>query len=258
MKKQSLGDRMKGYEDVSRVYLTRRMPLIIRIDGKAFHSFTKGFHKPFDAVLMRTIQHTMVKLCEAIQGCKLGYTQSDEISLLLVDYDKLNTAAWFDKNLQKVVSLSASIATMEFNREFTNALTNNDFTDKADISTYNRVAGTAMFDSRAFVLPEAEVCNYFLWRQQDATRNAIEMTGQAHFSHKQLHKKNCNEIQEMLFQEKGINFNNLPTAQKRGSCAIKETYLKGETERNRWVADLEIPIFSQDRNYVEKWTTVKG
>ena len=173
MKKQSLGDRMKGYEDVSRIYLTRRMPLILRIDGKAFHSFTKRFYKPFDAVLMHTMQRTMVKLCEAIQGCKLGYTQSDEISLLLVDYDKLDTTAWFDKNLQKVVSLSASIATMEFNREFVNTLTNNDFIDKADIDVYNRVAGTAMFDSRAFVLPESEVCNYFLWRQQDATRNAI-------------------------------------------------------------------------------------
>ena len=114
----------------------------------------------------------------------------------------------------------------------------------------------AMFDSRVFALPKEEVVNYFIWRQQDATRNSIQMVGQTNFSHKQLHKKSCDDIQEMLFQEKGINWDDIPTSQKRGVCVIKEQYkLNNEqnTFRTRWVVDPDIPIFTQDRNYIEKY-----
>lgn len=93
----SLGDRMKGfYEARSKTSLVRRMPVIIRLDGKAFHTFTKGFQKPFDSMLMKAMQETMKYLCENIQGCVLGYTQSDEITLVLVDYKKLTSEAWFN------------------------------------------------------------------------------------------------------------------------------------------------------------------
>jgi tRNA(His) 5'-end guanylyltransferase len=139
MKYNSLGDRMKGYENVSRIYLTRRMPLIIRIDGNAFHTFTKGFAKPFDPIFMQAMQETMQKLCEKIQGCKVGYTQSDEISLLLIDYDNLDTDAWFDKNLQKTVSISASIATMEFNGIFSRLVRNRAWGD-CEIQPLNRLS----------------------------------------------------------------------------------------------------------------------
>lgn len=115
-----LSDRMKMYEKVNTSYLMRRNPIIIRLDGRAFHTFTKGMNKPFDSILMNSMQETAKALCESIQGCKLAYTQSDEISLLITDYDSTKTEAWFDYNVQKMVSLSASSATLFFNSIFKN------------------------------------------------------------------------------------------------------------------------------------------
>jgi Uncharacterized conserved protein len=263
MKKDSLGDRMKGYENISRIYLTRRMPMIIRIDGKTFHSFTKGFNRPFDYLFMNCMKDTVIKLCESIQGCKLAYVQSDEISLLITDYDALESQAWFDKNLQKVVSISASIATLEFNRSFRyridcgeSYVREPDMSAEANSLRYERKLDMALFDSRVFVLPKEEVTNYFIWRQNDATRNAILSIGAANFSNKQLFKKSCDEIQEMLWQEMKLNFNDFPIDQKRGSCCIKETYYietdKGNANRTRWIIDENIPIFTQNRDYIEQ------
>ena len=259
MTKDSLGDRMKGYENVERKYLTKRLPCLLRIDGKAFHSFTKGFRKPFDMVLMKTMWDTTKYLCENVMGCKIAYTQSDEITLLLTDYDTLTTQAWFDKNIQKMVSVSASMATLAFNKSFVQNL--DVFIDEYEdaeentklANKYLSRINTAMFDSRVFSIPKEEVCNAFIWRQQDATRNSIEMVGRYHFGDKKLFKVNNNQIQEMLFQEKGINFNDLPTYQKRGVCIIKEQYDKDGTMRTRWVVDEDIPIFTQDRDYIEKY-----
>lgn len=235
-----LGKRMKEYEFVTRNYLTRRTPVVIRIDGKAFHTFTQGLDKPFDEGLMTLMQNTTKFLCENIQGCKLGYTQSDEISLLLTDYEKIETNAWFQNNLSKIISVSASMATLAFNKEILlYALCGSDKVDKYDKKTFK-----AMFDSRAFNLPKEEVCNYFIWRQQDATRNAVQLAGQSEFSFNELQKKSCNQIQEMLFNQKNINFNDYRTDFKRGSCVIKKD--------GQWIVDKNIPIFTQDRDYIEK------
>lgn len=261
----SLGDRMKTYENVTRTYLTRRTPVIIRLDGCHFHNFTRGFDKPFDEVLCKSMQETMRYLCENIQNCVLGYTQSDEITLVLCDYKKLTTSAWFDDNIQKMASVSASMATMKFNKSFTNISnayglenvpdwdmggTNQTLTDdeKAVLQLAEKYANAsdngAIFDSRVFNIPKEEVCNCLIWRQQDATRNSIQGLGQKHFSHKQLENKSCDQIQDMLMTEMNINWNDTPTKFKRGSCCIK-------TE-NGWEIDNEIPIFTQDRDYVEK------
>lgn len=265
-KKDSLGDRMKeNYENRAKTYLVRRMPVIIRLDGKAFHSFTKGLKKPYDEIFHNTMNATMKYLCENIQGCKLGYTQSDEITLLLTDYDTITTDAWFDNNVQKICSISASMATMAFNK-FLNKFFNEIFVYGKDESreytdVLSNKIGNAMFDSRCFNIPEDEVTNCFIWRQQDATRNAIQMLGQCNFSHKELQNKSCNDIQDMLMTQKGINFNDMPTEFKRGVCCIKEEYAtvdlstySGPIEpitRTRWVLDKEIPIFTQDRDYIE-------
>jgi tRNA(His) 5'-end guanylyltransferase len=249
MSKDNLGDRMKGYENIERRYLTRRMPMLIRIDGKAFHSFTKGFKRPFDDVLTYAMWEAAIYLCQNIMGAKIAYTQSDEINILLTDYDNLDTQAWFDKNIQKMCSISASMATMAFNQVFCKSTISKIVRGTNSDEIYQRKAGTAMFDSRVYVIPKEEVCNAFIWRQQDATRNAIQMVGQANFSHKELQNKNCNQIQEMLFTEKGVNFNDLPTYQKRGACIVKEEY----ADRTRWVVDKEIPIFTQDKDYIERY-----
>lgn len=268
---------MKRYEAVSKNFLTRRTPVIIRIDGKAFHTFTKGMRKPFDRILMITMQETMRYLCENIQGCVFGYTQSDEITLVLTDYEKITTAAWFGYNVQKMTSISASMATLAFNKIFRETVEkaiqyyDMEFTDIENSLTFSvnllpnylKKYDKAMFDARAFSVPKDEVCNCLIWRQQDATRNSIESVGQAFFSQKQLMNKNCKEIQEMLWQQKDINWNDFPTDCKRGSCCYKVktedvmTNLKTKKEvrkvRNKWVIDTDIPIFTQDRGFVEKW-----
>lgn len=273
-KNDSLGDRMKeNYENRAKTFLVRRMPVIIRLDGKAFHTFTKGLKKPYDEIFHNTMNATMKYLCENIQGCKLGYTQSDEITLLLTDYDTLTTDAWFDNNVQKICSVSASMATMAFNQYFALGAHEyeRDIYEAWNVSedeykycdALHRKMHSAMFDSRCFNIPAEEVTNCLIWRQQDATRNAIQMLGQCNFSHKELHNKSCNDIQDMLMTQKGINFNDMPTEFKRGVCCLKEEYypepvagyencpIDATSVRTRWVLDKEIPIFTQDRDYVE-------
>ena len=275
MDKTTLGDRMKNnYENITRYYLTRRMPVIIRVDGRSFHTFTKCFKKPFDDVLVKTMQDTMKYLCENIQGCVLGYTQSDEISLILTDYAELTTDAWFGNNLQKMCSVSASMATLTFNKAFNDNIVkyidNNLDADcgvTKDLTEYTKILINArnkgaMFDSRVFTIPKEEVCNYFIWRQQDSTRNSIQSVGQANFSQRELNGKSCNDIQDMLMTQKSINWNDYATTLKRGSCCIKiDAGITKYDEvgnicdyipRSKWVIDNEIPIFTQDRNYVEK------
>ena len=271
----SLGDRMKRYESVSRNFLTRRVPAVIRLDGKAFHTFTKGMRKPFDRILMNTMQLTMRELCKNIQGCVFGYTQSDEITLVLTDYATIQTDAWFGYNVQKMTSVAASMATLYFNQFFTRELFGqiDDYPDEergaseewdylmmlAKEKTYK-----ALFDARAFSVPKDDVCNCLIWRQQDATRNSIEAVGQANFSHRELHGKNCNDIQEMLWSQRNLNWNDFPVDCKRGSCCIrvkKELPMTDPKDpektilvtRNEWASDREPPIFTQDRGYVEGW-----
>lgn len=224
--------------------------------------------KPYDEIFHNTMNQTMKYLCENIQGCKLGYTQSDEITLLLTDYDTIDTDAWFDNNVQKICSVSASMATMAFNKFFRAEyeIAEDNYQETWNVSdeycryiqALRNKLDIAMFDSRCFNIPEDEVTNCFLWRQQDATRNAIQMLGQCNFSHKELQGKSCNVIQDMLMTQKGINFNDMPTEFKRGVCCRKEVYQDPDVDikdgfypRTRWVLDKEIPIFTQDRDYVE-------
>ena len=270
-----LGVRMKTfYEQIPKTKLMRRTPVAIRIDGKAFHTFTRGFNKPFDEVLMQSMQQTMKYLCENIQGCVLGYTQSDEITLILVDYKKLNSSAWFDYEVQKMCSIAASMATMAFNKSFKrnyNLWKNKTFPtsyldylnapithdDITLLDTYSKAMNNgAMFDARVFNIPKEEVTNLLYWRQMDAIRNSIQMVGQANFSHKQLHGSSCNEIQDMLMVQNGINWNDFPVNQKRGSCCIKEVYEHEGVQRTHWVIDNNIPIFREDgREYIDKLIT---
>ena len=227
-----LGCRMKTfYEQIPKTKLMRRCQVAIRCDGRSFHTFARKFQKPFDEVLIKTMQETMKYLCENIQGCVLAYTQSDEITLILVDYKKLTSSAFFDYEVQKICSITASMATMAFNKFFEKNI--QEFSESNEckgldikyLDIYREALNKgAMFDARCFNIPKEEVTNLCYWRQLDATRNSIQMVGHANFSHKELQNKSCNDIQDMLMTQKGINWNNLPTYQKRGSCCVKENH----------------------------------
>ena len=271
-----LGTRMKEfYEQIPKSKLMRRTPVAIRIDGKAFHTFTRGFQKPFDEVLIKTMQQTMKYLCENIQGCIFGYTQSDEITLILVDYKKLNSSAWFDYEVQKMCSIAASMATMAFNKFFTNNVENFVQDCATDYETQGLCGeGTieyelckiyqkaidkgAMFDARCFNIPKEEVTNLIYWRQLDATRNSIQMVGQANFSHAELQNKTCSNIQDMLMLQKGINWNDFPIDCKRGAACIKTGVMVcgaslDDVLHDEWVIDTEMPILKgEDREYLDK------
>lgn len=244
--------RMKAYECVSRQYLTRRVPVTIRIDGKAFHTFTKGFDRPFDSVLSKAMQMTMMNLCRGIQGCVFGYTQSDEITLILIDYQKLESDAWFGYRVDKMCSIAASMATLEFNKAFKFYVESHRarsafiVEDEAKEKAYDMsLAKGAMFDARAFSIPKEEVTNLIYWRQQDAMRNAVQMVGQAFYSHNELQGVSCNDLKEMLLRDKGIDWDDIPIKYQRGSCCTK---IDGE-----WVIDNDIPIFKGvGRDRIEK------
>jgi tRNA(His) guanylyltransferase len=229
--KDALGDRMKKYyENTTRFELPRRSYTIIRIDGKAFHTYTKGLQRPFDDALIEDMDATAAYLCKNIMGAKCAYVQSDEISVVLTDFETQATEAWFGNNVQKMVSISASMATMKFN----------------ELRVARGITKLAMFDSRVFQIPQRiEVENYLIWRQQDATRNSIASVAQALYPHEQLKNVNSSQQQELIFQ-KGINWNDFSSRKKRGGLVLKQTYMKGETQRTRWET-IETPIFTQER-----------
>jgi len=219
-----IGNRMKTYENVSAWTLSPRIPVILRVDGRAFHTITrKRFGRAWSMEFVEQMRETAKVLLNEIQGCNFCYSQSDEISFLLTDYRRINTDGWFGYDARKMISISASLAGSVFSQ------------------LYGR---NVAFDSRVFSLPQDEVANYFLWRQIDATRNAIQMAGREMYSHKELHHKSCNEIQELMFQ-KGVNFNDFPVVRRRGFCVVN-----GEV-------DLDVPIFSKDREYIERHVYIR-
>lgn len=208
-----LGDRMKGYENIERKFLYRRMPVIIRLDGKAFHTFTKDCNKPFDKNIIDAMADTGEYLLNEIQGCKIAYIQSDEINLFLSDYDQLETCAWFGNNLNKIVSISASMASTRFTLNY--HLANYGFyMDETGIKI-------GIFDSRAFNIPKEEVINLFRWRYLDWQRNSVQMLAQSLFSHKELHGKNQRILREMCLGSNN-SWDDLDPQFKNGTLFIKE------------------------------------
>lgn len=280
-----LGDRMKAhYENRVRYVLPRRTYTIVRVDGKAFHSYTRHFERPFSTLLAEAMDSTAMAMCKAMQGAQLAYVQSDEISVLLTDFEKPDTEAWFDGNVQKIVSVAASIATATFNQARTDHYMRNasecarqdvmrgcsggkDYAERyvEMLHVLSEPPGIAMFDGRAFTIPDpTEVENYFIWRQQDATRNSISMAAQAHFSHQQLHGKSTGDMQELLWSERGVNWNDYPDGFKRGRVVIQGTttadivYTDKRTGQERLAAGVERsiweivapPVFTRERAWL--------
>jgi len=226
MDKTSLGDRMKNnYENRYRLYLPRRIPVMLRLDGKAFHTLTRKMIKPFDEKFHNAMVKAAMALCEEAQGVKLTYIASDEITVLLTDFDKLTTEAWFNYNIQKMSSIAAAVTSVTFSKE---------------------MGVSAVFDCRAFSIPKEEVVNNLVWRQQDWVRNSISMLAQSLFSHKELHQKKQPDMHEMLY-EKGINWNNCIDWEKNGTVIMRSK--ERQKDKPNW--ECSHIIFKQNRQIVE-------
>jgi len=256
MTRDDLGDRMKrSYENRARYFLPRRTYTLIRVDGRAFHTYTRSCARPYDLDLMADMDATAIRLCQEIGGARMAYVQSDEISVLATDFESSQTEAWFDGSVQKIASISASLATAAFNR-----------------ARHLRMGGQAggevemaLFDSRAWTIPDREeVANYFVWRQQDASRNSVSMTARAYFDQPRLHALTCSELQELLWSEKGVNWNDQPVGFKRGRLVVPVEEEKsvevvdsrtGEPRtvdgviRRSWRV-VEPPVFTQERDWL--------
>jgi len=183
MKKwDSLWDRMKKTENVNRNYLMSNSDVIIRIDGKAFTNFTKWLEKPYDDLLIKTMQTVVLRLIKDIPWFKLAYLQSDEISIRINDTDTIQTQGWFDYNINKINSICASLMTGYFNEIW---------------SGNNK---TAFFDCRCFNIPREDIANYFLRRQKDWYRNSVQMYARSKFKQKELQGKKMSDIFDMLYE----------------------------------------------------------
>lgn len=252
---------MKGYENAYRLYLPRRLPVIIRLDGCHFSSVTRNFQKPYDRVFSYTMMDVLQYLVENIQGCVFGWTVSDEISLLLRNDQTLTSDAWYGNNLQKIISVSASMASTAFRKFFWERTRDLD-TDyhfhyssvienlygqmtPDNLGAYSDVNDDIItFDARAFILPKEEVCNYFIWRQKDGYRNAVNSLAQTLYSHKELQGIGVEDLIEKMKNEKQVSFESMPQSFRNGIA-----YNKGADV----LPTQETPLFVEDRNFIEKW-----
>lgn len=254
IKAMSLGDRMKWWEKSGDKVLDNDQPAIIRIDGKAFHTYTKGFDKPFDQYITGAMKYAMVKLCEDIQNVKIGYMQSDEISLLMTTHENTEKQAWFGGKVDKIVSVAASMASAHFNH-YMNSMYWNPRILSAEIIGEAPKRKIAIFDARVWNVPMYEVNNVFVWREQDAIRNSVSALAQSHFSHSKLHGKNVSDMKEMLM-EIGVDWSKLPVTQQRGFCANRVYFDKDGAQRSKWEIGHETPIFAESKDYVSKFVEV--
>lgn len=263
-----LGDRMKEYENLTRFNLSKEYPMIIRLDGNAFHTFTRGFKKPFDSILRESMENTAKYLLENIPGAQCAYHQSDEISILVTNYQLSNREPWFDNNINKIVSITAAMATLTFNRNFSDRINKVVHPDECLGARKRSLENGALFDSRVFILPKDEVTNYFIWRQQDAIKNSISMVAQSLFSHSSLQSLNGPQMIERMKEEKGIIYEDqFSVIERRGSIThrlepmeqSKIIKMKNGIEkeikftRSSWGVDNNIPVFKDNREYIEKF-----
>lgn len=229
----ALETRMKEqYENRTRYMLPRRTYTIIRCDGRAFHTYTRHMDRPMDLKLMDCMAGAAVALCEEAQGAQFGFTQSDEISVLLTDFAKPTTSAWFDGNIQKICSISAAVVTARFNK----------------LAGY--VNSEAQFDARVFTIPDpVEVENYFICRQKDAERNSVQMVAQHHYPHSSLVGVDRPGQLDKIYAA-GDNWNNYPARFRRGTGI---TYGQCDADPRRFVDGWDyaaVPIFTADRNWL--------
>jgi len=245
-KKKGLSVRMvENYENITNYKLPKRTFTIIRLDGRSFSKFCKRFKKPFDEDFVRIMNETAKYVAENIQGCKFGFVQSDEITLVLTDFDELKTTAWFDGRIQKICSISASLSSTKFLQMLLDYEFSKINDEELSISQIRKLITNQKlieFDSRTYTVSQRdEVLNTVLWRQQDCTRNSVLMITQSMFSHNELKNKNITQQQDMI-HNKGDNWNNYPIGLKRGRIIVKKD--------GKWIID-DSPIFNKSWEFFD-------
>lgn len=250
----SLAARMKEYEQAARSTLTNRLPVIIRVDGKAFSSYTRGCERPFDVSFGDVMLDVAHELINSVQNAQVAYVQSDEVSVLLHSYKRLNSQPWFKNQVQKMCSVAASIASATFTANSWKIWAPKSPATNPDLARALAVHGAfvdnvrpAVFDARVFTVPERDVCNYFLWRQKDAMRNSVQMLARSLYSHKECQGKNRNALREMCLQ-KGKSWDDVDARWQRGACVYRSA--------EKTIVDTNIPVFSSDRGYIERHLSV--
>lgn len=255
---KTLEERMKGYEACYSFKIPERTYTIVRLDGKKFSKYTKMFDKPFDNILSNVMDVATIELCKEFHP-KFAYTQSDEISLFFTDIENIESEMIYDGKVQKLCSILSSHLTAAFNSTMLKMMATFKYTPE---EIYKKITSgdfaeiNATFDARVFIIPDfREVSNYFIWRQQDCTRNSVSMAASANFSHNMLEGKSSEQKQEMLFQEKGINWNDYQPKYKRGVVIKKQSiWVDGQNgepvQRNKWLPDYNTPVFTQEKEYL--------
>lgn len=251
-----MDDKQSVFRQAERLQETRVNPLVpcvIRVDGRAFSKLTKGFDKPFDNAFIKAMDACAKYLAENVSDCVLAYVQSDEISLVL----KPTINPWFDWRVEKLVSVTASMASVAFALEMEQASLAAE-NDSAIYMKASRMYPT--FDSRVLSLPKEKVADYLAWRQSDATRNAISQAAYYIVGKKATRKRTTAQMNEALF-EKGVNFNEYEPRIKRGAVIRQITYEKIGTNpltgeqipctRRRWELDPNTPVFARDPSYLD-------
>lgn len=254
-KKMTRKDELEGYANKYKIKLQKKTPVFVVIDGRSFKTFTKGFERPMDSVFNKAMQETMKFLCDAAQGCVFGYTASDEITLVLTDYCRWNSAAWFDYDLTNLCSAAASIATDAFARYFIEAVDN--FEEIYDgenketlLEAYERAIDVgATFTANCFNVPENRVTEMIYWKQLDHRRHAIQSLGRQYYTRPELLGKCNDEVIDML-KEKGIYWEDMPTEMKHGSCCHKG--VNPLAQKKSWNIDTEMPMLNEtNRDYLQ-------
>ena len=218
MKKDDFGDRMKSLErrETEQTFMPL-LPIVVRLDGRSFHSYTSGFDRPIDSDFRKAMVETTKVLVEETNAT-IGYTQSDEITLVLYS-SNLKSQIWFNGEKFKIVSCLASLCSVTF------------YKFMSQFKAGNLPGKVPTFDCRAYNVPnKIEAANGVLWRELDCTKNAISMASRCYYSHAELNDKSGSEKQEMLFA-KGVNFNDYPAYFKRG------TFVQRKKTARKFTAD---------------------
>lgn len=221
----TLSERMKEYEGSFKVALPQNMPVIVRLDGSHFRTFTRNMKKPFDERLYQAFCETTEYLVKNIPGVKFAYYQSDEISLLIRNDDKISTEPWFKNSLQKILSVSASLTTAKFNES---------------IKKHFPSAELATFDSRAFIIPEKEIKNYFLWRQNDASRNSLSMLMQSKYTQKELIGLNREKMINKLYEDLNLIYEEELDIKYRHGISFEKLVVE-DKKKPQWVINEKMP-----------------